>query len=310
MIFKKPKFWDQNGLSFWSIILYPISIIFFLITLVVKFLKRNLIYKETKIPIICIGNIYIGGTGKTPLALEVFKFLKSINKKPALIKKNYNYLSDEINMLSKKSDIFVGGRKEAIKSCFIAGHDIAILDDGFQDFSIKPKFSIICFNSKQSYGNGFLIPSGPLREPLNSINRANCIVVNGDKNIKFEDKISQISNKKKIHIFYSKYKLKNIEKFRDKKIIAFAGIGNPMNFFDLLKENGLNIEKTYSFPDHYKYSTKDFEKIKDDTSSKLVTTEKDFFRMTDEQKRICDYIEVDLEIQNKDELESLIKNNL
>ena len=90
----------------------------------------------------------MGGTGKTPLALEIFKFLKSIGKKPALIKKNYSYLSDEIEMLKKTGDTFVGKRKIAIYNSITAGNDIVILDDGFQDFSIKPNFSIVCFNSK------------------------------------------------------------------------------------------------------------------------------------------------------------------
>tara|TARA_B100000401_G_C52759736_1_gene697525 strand:- start:236 stop:1168 length:933 start_codon:yes stop_codon:yes gene_type:complete len=310
MQFKKPKFWDHQGLSFWSVILFPLSIIFLVISFIVKISKIIFFKKNFKIPIICVGNIYIGGTGKTPLALEIFKFLKSIGKKPALIKKNYSYLSDEIEMLKKTGDTFVGKRKIAIYNSITAGNDIVILDDGFQDFSIKPNFSIVCFNSKQLIGNGFIIPSGPLRERLNAILRADCIVINGDKNLEFEDKISKNFGKKKLNIFYSKYKIKNIEKFENKKITAFAGIGNPINFFDLLKENGLDVDKTYSFPDHHNYSQKDFEKIKENNLTKIVTTEKDYCRMTNEQRQFCDYVEVSLEIQNKDKFKDLIQSYL
>ena len=109
-------------------------------------------------------------------------------------------------------------------------HDVAILDDGFQDFTIKPDFSIVCFNSKQMIGNGFLIPSGPLREKLSAISRADCVIINGNKNQELEKKIFENVNEKKLHIFYSKYKIKNIEKFKNKELIAFAGIGNPSNF--------------------------------------------------------------------------------
>ena len=123
------------------------------------------------------------------------------------------------------------------------GYDVAVLDDGFQDFTVKKDFSILCFNSKQLIGNGLLIPSGPLRESFNSILRANCIVINGDKNLEFENKIKK-TFKKEVKIFYSKYKIKNIENLQNKEIIAFAGIGNPSNFFDLLKENNLNLKKS------------------------------------------------------------------
>ena len=106
-------------------------------------------------------------------------------------------------------------------------------------------------------GNGFLIPAGPLRESFDSIKKADCIFINGDKNLEFENKIKEVN--KDIKIFYSIYKIKNLYKFKNKKVVAFAGIGNPSNFFKLLKENGLNLRKTYSFPDHHYYSQELFQ---------------------------------------------------
>ena len=187
-------------------------------------------------------------------------------------------------------------------------HNVVILDDGFQDFSIKKDFSIVCFNSRQLIGNGFLIPSGPLRENLNSIKRADCILINGNRNIDFENKISKIN--KSVKIFYSKYRIKNEENFKNKEIIAFAGIGNPENFFHLLNENNINIKKTYSFPDHYSYSENDFNKIIENENIKFVTTEKDYLRMNNEQKQKCDFVKIELEIENKNELINLIKNKI
>ena len=267
--------------------------------------------KNYKIPIICVGNIYVGGTGKTPLASEVFKLIKSIGKNPAFIKKNYDYLFDEIQMLKKIGPTFLGGnRGVAINNLIMKGHDVAILDDGYQDFSIKPDFSILCFHSSQLLGNGFLIPSGPLRERLGSILRAECIVINGSKNLDFENKVNNYLRGKKLPIFYSKYKIKNIEKLKNREITAFAGIGNPSNFFKLLKENGLNLKNTYSFPDHHYYSQKDIDKITKNNPSKIVTTEKDYCRMEDKQRQNCECVEINLEIENKTEFESLIKSYL
>ena len=306
MNFKKPEFWDYSELSFWSIILYPFSLLFLFASLIIKLLK---IQKKFPIPIICVGNIYLGGTGKTPLALEIFKIIKSSGKNPGFVKKGYDYLYDEIQMLEKIGKTYLNkNRKEAISSLISLKHDVAILDDGFQDFSIKKDFSILCFNSKQLIGNGFLIPSGPLRESFKSIKRAECIFINGDRNVQFENKINKINKNAKI--FYSKYKIKNIENFKNKEIIAFAGIGNPSNFFDLLKENKINVKKTYSFPDHHNYSQKDFDEIIGDNHIKIVTTEKDYYRMNNKQKLSCDYIEVDLEIENKNEFINLIKNKI
>jgi len=306
MNFKKPKFWDHSGLSFWSIILYPFSLLFLLASSVIKLLK---IQKKFPIPIICVGNIYLGGTGKTPLASEIFKIIKSSGKNPGFVKKSYDYLFDEIQMLEKVGKTYLNkNREKAISSLISLKHDVAILDDGFQDFSIKKDFSILCFNSKQLIGNGFLIPSGPLRESFKSIKRADCIFINGDRNIQFENKINKINKSTKI--FYSKYKIKNIENFKNEEIIAFAGIGNPSNFFDLLKKNNMNVKKTYSFPDHHDYSQKDFDEIIGDSHIKIVTTEKDYYRMNDEQKQSCNYIEVELEIENKNEFINLIKNKI
>ena len=311
MKIKKPIFWDYKKISFKSFLLFPISIIYQLLFWFNKILVLNKSNKKLATPIICVGNIYIGGTGKTPLVREIFKITKSFGKKPAFIKKYHNYLSDEIEMLKETGRVYINSkRKDGITLSVLNGHDVAILDDGFQDFSIKPNFSILCFNSKQMIGNGLVIPSGPLRESLNAIQRADCIIINGDQNFEFEKKISQFKKNKKLDIFYSEYKIKDIEKFKNKKITAFAGIGNPSNFFDLLRKNNLNIVKTYSFPDHYNYSKKDFEILTDEKSDILITTEKDYYRITDEQKRDCDFIEVNLEIKNEKKFREILKSYL
>lgn len=313
MRFKKPKFWDIKTISIFTIILFPISAIYLLLIWLNK-LKSIFKNYNKSCRTICVGNIYVGGTGKTPLAIEIFKFVKSKGRNPSFIKKYYKYLKDEIRMLQEIGDTFSDkDRITAINQSLKNGNDIVILDDGFQDYSIKPDFSILCFSSKQLIGNGFTIPSGPMRERLNSVLRADCIVINGDKTeetLEFEKKISKNLKEKKLHIFYSKYKIKDIENLKNKEIIAFAGIGNPSNFFELLKENKLNLKKTYSFPDHYNYSDEDFDNLTADKSVKIITTKKDYLRLNEKQKEICDYVEINLEIENKDKLENLINSFL
>ena len=310
MIFSKPKFWDDKQPSIWSIILYPFSIIYLLITIINKNLLSQ---KKFTIPIICVGNIYVGGTGKTPLAIEVYKIFKFLGKNPCFVKKGYDLVNDEVEMLKEIGRTYSNkNRKKSLISAVSQKHDVAIFDDGFQDFSIKKDISILCFHSKQLIGNGNIIPSGPLREGLGSIKRADCILINGSINLNFEKKLQKINDN--IKIFYSSYKLKNIEDFKDKEIIAFAGIGNPSNFFDLLKENSLNVKKVYHFPDHYNYSDKDFEDIFKKNynydNTKIVTTKKDYFRLNEKQKLMCNYIDIDLEIYKKNDFVNFIKSKI
>ncbi len=308
MLIKKPRFWDSEKISIYSIILYPISIIYFFLLTIIKKFKKN---QNFEIPIVCVGNIYLGGTGKTPLVYEIYNILNSIGKNPAIIKKYYNYLEDEISLLKSKSIVFSEkNRSLAIKELIENKYDTAIMDDGFQDFSIQKNFSILCFNEKQWIGNGLLIPAGPLRENLNSLSRANCIFINGKKNTNIEKQINRI---KENNIFYTKYVPKNISNFSNKKIIAFAGIGNPINFFELIKDNNLNLIDYRSFPDHYNFSDKDLNDLilkAKNNDAILLTTEKDYFRINNSFKNSIEKLEVKLEIENKDNFIKLLKENL
>ena len=311
MKIKKPKFWDSKKKTILSFLLLPFSYLYLAFFWINKILKKSISNKKTTIPVICVGNIYLGGTGKTPLVREIYKIIKSLGKNPAFVKKYYQYLSDEINMLEQTGKVYATrDRNTGILLSASNNYDVAILDDGFQDFSINPKLSILCFNSKQMVGNGQIIPSGPLRENLGAIQRADCVIINGEKNLNFEQKISKFRKNKKLDIFYSKYKIKNIEKFKNRKITAFAGIGNPTNFFDLLKENKLNLTKTFTFPDHHNYSEEDFKIINKENSDMLVTTEKDYYRIDTDQKRECEFIEVNLEIEDIEKFKYVIKSCL
>ena len=228
---------------------------------------------------------------------------------PAFIRKEYDLFEDEHNLQKNIGSVYQNKKRiEAIKEAAKNNINVAILDDGFQDFSIKKNFSIICFNEKQWIGNGLTIPSGPLRESLSALKKADCVVINGKKNEYIENRI--FSENDKLKIFYSQYKPQNIEEFQNKKIIAFAGIGNPENFFDLLKENKLNIVKEIKFPDHHKYSEKELENLLNnirDENSTLLTTEKDYFRIFEKYKKKIKFLKINIEIKNKNQFIEEIK---
>ena len=306
MKFLKPRFWDNDQISLYSIFLLPVSLLMQIINFV-----RRLMVKSHKfsIPIICVGNIYLGGTGKTPLCSELFSILKNLNKNAVFIRKKYDSFQDEINLLKQIGPVYEKSKRinaldEAIQNKF----EVAVLDDGFQDFSVEKDLSIVCFNEKQWIGNGFIIPSGPLREGLSALTRANCVIINGKKNINIENKI--LKNNKLIKIFYSKYKPQNISDFKNRKIICFAGIGNPINFFDLLRKNEINVLEQTSFPDHHNYSKTELDiliKKAKENNATLLTTEKDYLRIEEKYRGNINCLKIKIEIENKNEFIEEIK---
>ena len=308
MKFKKPKFW--NSINFLSIILLPFS----LLTLVFNIFKSQVITENRfNIPIICVGNIFIGGTGKTPLSIYIYNLLKNKKFKPAIVRKYYPSHVDEINFTKSKVRQFFSDRKRlvSISKAIIKKNNVIIMDDGMQDVSVNKDLSIMCFNSKDLIGNGFLLPAGPLREQLKKVNSCRIAVINGKRNIPFEKKLKSISDS--IEIFQSKYEIKNLKRMRGKKILAFAGIGNPKNFFKLLRENGLKIKQEISFPDHYNYKkseVKNLMLLAKEKGLKLITTEKDYFRIKQLGFKKIDYVSVNLKIINFKSFEKELLRNL
>ena len=306
MNFFKPKFWDKNQISFFSVLFFPISL---LIKLVGFFIRFSTSTHQCSIPIICVGNIYLGGTGKTPLCIEIFSILKNLNMNPVFIRKKYDSFQDEVNLQRQLGPIYQNKKRiEALKEAIQNKANVAILDDGFQDFSINKNLSIVCFDEKQWIGNGLVIPSGPLREELSALKRAECVIINGQKNTDIENKI--FSKNKKIKIFYSKHKAKNIDEFKNKKVIAFAGIGNPENFFNILKDNNIEAIEEIKFPDHYNYSKKEMENLINKTRENnaiLLTTEKDYFRISQNYKKNINYLKIAVDIENQNQFIEEIK---
>lgn len=298
----KPKFWSEKN-SLISFFLLPLSFLFqFIIFLKKNFVKKN----HFSIPIICVGNIYLGGTGKTPLCIELVKLLEISNKKTVIIKKSYKSHEDEFELIeSKRIKLYKNmSRVVAIKKAEKNNFDCVILDDGFQDFSIVKNLNIICFSEEQLAGNEMTIPSGPLRQPLSSLKKSQIIMINGNVNEAFEKKIKKIS--RNISIFYSEYLPINLNQFTNQNLLAFAGIGNPNNFFKLLEKNHLKIIKKISFPDHYNYSLKELNDLIDYSKKnnlKIVTTEKDYFRIKHYNFPQIQYLNVKLEIKNKNRFE-------
>ena len=299
MKFRKPIFWDKK-LGLVAILLYPITLLIIFLNLLRKELTKS---KKFEIPIICVGNIYIGGTGKTPVSIHLAKELLKLKKKPIILKKYYSSHNDEYNLIKSnfKNLAICEDRVKFLKKINKSDFDTVILDDGFQDLRIKKDINIICFNQNQLIGNGLTLPSGPLRENLSSLKNADIIIINGKKDKNFEEKLIRIN--KNLEIFYSTYKPINLDQFRNVKLMAIAGIGNPENFFQLLNENNLKVEKKIALPDHYNFSKIEMEKLINEAESnkyKIIMTEKDFYKINHFNFQKINYLKVSLELEKKE----------
>ena len=298
----KPKFWSEK--NFISYLIYPLSIITYLI----NFLKKISPQKEFSIKTICVGNIYTGGTGKTSLAIKINAILNK-KFKTVFVKKNYVDQQDEINLLKKKGKVISFKNRLLSLSEAQKKFNIAILDDGLQEKTIKYKLKIVCINSTDGFGNGFLLPAGPLRESVNEIKNYDLAFINGEKkNTELKKKIRKIN--RNIKIFEGIYEPLQIKKFdRTKNYLIFCGIGNPHEFQNTLKKFKFKIKRKIIFPDHYKFTNNEIKKIK--TLAKrenlnIITTEKDFFRLNDNQKKNVNYLKIELKIKNEHQFKKLI----
>ncbi len=213
--------------------------------------------------------------------------------------------------MKKNGKLFLSTKRiKAIKEAEDEKYDIAILDDGLQDNSFKSDISIVCFNSDNWIGNGMSIPSGPLRESINSLKKYNHIFLNGNyenlENIK--NQIIKINPNANIYI--GKYEPVNLKEFeKNDNYLAFSGIGNHGTFISMLKNNGLNILRDIEFPDHFQYDTGDISKITEEANNlncKIITTEKDYQRLGNLNTNGIKFIESEIRISDEEKFLELI----
>jgi len=319
MKLKKPRFWDYKEPNIFSFLLLPFTIPIIINNFFNQLRERNHLqnYDNYNLKTVCVGNIYVGGTGKTPSAIKINEILKNLKYRTVFIKKNHPESYDEHKLLERYGNVLSNSKR--IKSLNEANKvsDVAIFDDGLQDTSINYDLKFVCFNSKNFIGNGMLIPAGPLREKISSLRKYDAVLINGNNENSDEIILKIKKQNKNIKIFESIYALINLDQL-DKKIkyVAFAGIGIPMNFYDTLISSGINIIKFIEYPDHWKYNSKEIKKIINiakDMNAKIITTEKDYLRLKNyniAQTENIQFIKMELKIKNEDKLINFIKTNL
>jgi len=311
--------------SLWLYLLYPISLIFSYATSrrYRKFTKNKQIAYKSQVPIIVVGNLTIGGTGKTPLVKYIANELSKLGYKPGLVSRGYGgkfketlkvddstsvkQTGDEAQILSKLNLPFYidRNRVRAVKT-LVSNHDcdIIISDDGLQHYSMNRDVEVLVIDGKRRFGNNLLFPAGPLRESKKRINSVDFIVNNSGPTEEGEH-LMNISPAKFVHL--KSGKSYPVEKWpMHKQVHAVAGLGNPGRFFDLLARLGFDIIR-HPFPDHHNFLTTELHYL---DHLPIIMTEKDASKCKDFNNNKIWYLTIEAEISDKfiEDLDTKIKS--
>ncbi|PCI56826.1 MAG: tetraacyldisaccharide 4'-kinase [Alphaproteobacteria bacterium] len=329
MPLKTPKFWYRSQSSPAPLIerlLTPFSALYRIGQ------NMNLGTQQTKsieIPVICIGNITAGGSGKTPTIIALHKLLikHGLFKSPYFLSRGYGgsenktrcievhddakIVGDEPLLLANHSKTIISvNRYDGAELMHDLGADCILMDDGFQNRSLHKDISLLVIDGKTGLGNRKLLPSGPLREPIDAaFQRAQAVIIIGEDQTDITSLIP-----KNITILKASIQVQDgLALKKEQSYIAFAGLGHPRKFYDTLKKSNMNITAFHEFADHQPYSQKDINTLLHEakqTNAKLLTTEKDYQRIPQDLRDNIDVFPIELIWQNEDRVIAFLKKEL
>lgn len=319
-MFEAPLFWKKKSII--SFILLPFSFFYYLGYQIYRLSKKEV---EIGKPVLCVGNLVIGGAGKTPLVIKIRQLLSNDfskifvltrgylgkNKGPLIVKKTMHFkdVGDESLIHAEFGSTCISKNKvEGAKLCRKNGADLIILDDGLQSINVKKKMSLLVIDSFYGTRNRFIFPSGPLRQPTNDALKSCDAIIILDKN--FNKKKYEFVSHKNIYTGYRELKLsKNIKS----KVIAFSALGNNQNFYESLLDHKIKVDEFISFPDHHNFSVIEMRNIIEKSEKKklsIICTRKDYIKVPNQfKKKIC-VADLNIKINNSETLRQFILKTL
>jgi tetraacyldisaccharide 4'-kinase len=253
------------------------------------------------VPVICVGNLTVGGSGKTPTALAIGHLLLSMRERPFFLSRGYGgrlagpvrvdagfhhaaEVGDEPLLLARLAPTIIAhDRVAGAKTARKGGAGVIVMDDGFQNPSLAKDASIVVVDGTRGIGNGRILPAGPLRAPLEvQLKHARAVLIIGPPD--GAPRVTQAARRYGVGIFHAKLVPDHgsLAALGGKKVLAFAGIGNPDKFFTTLAEAGVTVAERRSFPDHHRYAAAEANTLlarADAAGLVLMTTEKDHVRL-------------------------------
>jgi tetraacyldisaccharide 4'-kinase len=281
---RAPDFWRRRG---WQArLLAPLGALYGL-SVAIKARTKGFVPGA---PVICVGNLTAGGSGKTPVAIALGAALRARGRKPFFLTRGHGgsargpalasrahsaaVMGDEALLLARQAQTVVAkDRAAGARFAVEKGADVIVMDDGHQNFALRKSLSLVVVDAETGFGNGLQIPAGPLREPVRQgLSRADAVILVGDGDPDLQGFAGPVL---RVHLVVDG------AGFADQSVFAFAGIGRPEKFIASLEASGANIAGRCFFDDHHAYGAGEIEQLKRIAGdTQLVTTEKDFVRMT------------------------------
>ncbi len=316
---RAPEFWAQDGLI--AHLLDPVSLLWRAGTAVRRMTTPRW---QPTVPVICIGNLVAGGAGKTPVAIAVARRLKERGEEVAFVTKGYRgrargpipvdlathdaaMVGDEALLLARAAPCWIAeSRRDGIFAAGKSGASCVVLDDGFQDPSIAVTLGLLVVDADYGFGNGRVIPAGPLREPVaHGLARADAVILIGD------DTGGTTLHLEGLPVFKARIRAANsaAAALRGQRVLAFAGIGRPRKFFDTLAGIGAELVETHGFADHHPYDPDELMRLVERAhalNALAVTTEKDLVRIPYEARPMVKTLPIEVVFDDPAGLDALL----
>ena len=274
--------------------------------------------------VVCLGNLTSGGTGKTPIAMAIANMLRAKSLRPTLLTRGYrgrlrgpiivdvmahtaSDTGDEAKLLAAAGRTIVArNRRRGAVLADSLETDIIVMDDGYQNFTLKKDVAILVVDAETGFGNGRVLPVGPLREPISEgLARADAVVLVGEGTPKLPGYAGPV--------FRVKLVPKGVQELAGKKLVAFAGIGRPEKFFATLKGLGAELVATNAFPDHHNFRMSEIAALKKKAKHEdamLITTEKDFVRLAAQEREGIRILPIQAQFESQDAFEQFLRAKL
>jgi tetraacyldisaccharide 4'-kinase len=282
---RAPDFWQGRGFA--ASLLAPLGALY---GASVAFKARRARPYDPQVPVICIGNLTAGGTGKTPIAIAIAEMLRAHGHRPYFLTRGYGgsergpvlasrghsakLMGDETLLLARTAPAIVARNRAAgAQAAKEKGATVLVMDDGHQNFTLRKSLSLVVVDGETGFGNGFQIPAGPLREPVaQGLARADAVILVGDGTPDLQGFGGPVL---RAHL------KPDGAAFAGKPVFAFAGIGRPEKFVASLQDSGAIVTGSCFFADHHCYGEEEIAQLRAVAGdAALVTTEKDFVRLT------------------------------
>ncbi|MHA1539168.1 MAG: tetraacyldisaccharide 4'-kinase [Alphaproteobacteria bacterium] len=323
-----PEFWKEKG--FIPLMLSPLSGLY---RFCARMRYRTIKPTRLSVPVICVGNIVVGGSGKTPTCLALADILKTLKVDFHFLSRGYGRetnhqilrvdlqkhhvkdVGDEPLLLVEKAPCWVA--RDRVAGGLLAienGAKAIVMDDGFQNPSLEKDISLLVLDAGYGIGNGKILPAGPLRETLlEGVARADAVILIGDDTTGIATLLKKEAST--IPVFSARLKVKAQDKkeFKGQSVFAFAGIARPDKFYNSLAEIGAHVVDTKNFPDHHYFTDADLVELMRQASTyqaSLVTTTKDFVRLPAEMRDNVSVLPVELVWKNKQDLKAFLKEKI